>query len=174
MSSPTAGSALIGPSQIQTLQAAHELTVRTMSAFGESVDSLPVNVPAKLPAIMSGASLSQCQSVPAATSDLTASANQDPAVCATSLSAAKMPNASTVDEHMTGAARGVYVNTPKAVAREVPPSPASYVEAWANPTSTAPLTIAMAAQEALPLCASRTNSMVGLNWISTVILCADA
>ncbi len=59
VSSPTAGSALIGPSQIQTLQAARELTVRTMSAFGESVDSLPVNVPAKLPAIMSGASLSR-------------------------------------------------------------------------------------------------------------------
>uniref|UniRef100_A0A671L8R1 RIMS-binding protein 2 n=1 Tax=Sinocyclocheilus anshuiensis TaxID=1608454 RepID=A0A671L8R1_9TELE len=71
VSSPTAGSALIGPSQIQTLQAAHELTVRTMSAFGESVDSLPVNVPAKLPAIMSGVSLPKCQSVPATTSVLT-------------------------------------------------------------------------------------------------------
>uniref|UniRef100_A0A8C2K9Y5 RIMS binding protein 2 n=1 Tax=Cyprinus carpio TaxID=7962 RepID=A0A8C2K9Y5_CYPCA len=73
VSSPTAGSALIGPSQIQTLQAAHELTVRTMSAFGESVDSLPVNVPAKLSAIMSGVSLPQCQSVPATASVLTAS-----------------------------------------------------------------------------------------------------
>lgn len=166
VSSPTAGSALIGPSQIQTLQAAHELTVRTMSAFGESVDSLPVNVPAKLPAIMSGASLPQCQSVPAAASVLTASANLDPAVCATSLSAAKMPilpHASILDEHMSGPVRGVYVNTSKAVTREAPPSPASYVEAWANPTSAAPLTIAMAAQEALPLCASHTNSTVGLN-----------
>lgn len=166
VSSPTAGSALIGPSQIQTLQAAHELTVRTMSAFGESVDSLPVNVPAKLPAIMSGASLPQCQSVPAAASVLTASANLDPAVCATSLSAAKMPilpHASTLDEHMSGPVRGVYVNTPKTVTHEGPPSPASYVEAWANPTSAAPLAIAMAAQEALPLCASRTNSTVGLN-----------
>ncbi|XP_048042776.1 peripheral-type benzodiazepine receptor-associated protein 1 isoform X2 [Megalobrama amblycephala] len=166
VSSPTAGSALIGPSQIQTLQAAHELTVRTMSAFGESVDSLPVNVPAKLPAIMSGASLPQCQSVPAAASVLTASANLDPAVCATSLSAAKMPilpHASTLDEHMSGPVRGVYVNTPKAVTREGPPSPASYVEAWANPTSAAPLTIAMAAQEALPLCASRTNSTVSVS-----------
>ncbi|XP_067262705.1 RIMS-binding protein 2 isoform X3 [Chanodichthys erythropterus] len=166
VSSPTAGSALIGPSQIQTLQAAHELTVRTMSAFGESVDSLPVNVPAKLPAIMSGASLPQCQSVPAAASVLTASANLDPAVCATSLSAAKMPilpHASTLDEHMSGPVRGVYVNTPKAVTREGPPSPASYVEAWANPTSAAPLTIAMAAQEALPICASRTNSTVSVS-----------
>uniref|UniRef100_A0A673JSK6 RIMS-binding protein 2 n=1 Tax=Sinocyclocheilus rhinocerous TaxID=307959 RepID=A0A673JSK6_9TELE len=156
VSSPTAGSALIGPSQIQTLQAAHELTVRTMSAFGESVDSLPVNVPSKLPAIMSGVSLPQCQSVPA-----TASANPDPAVCATSLSAAKtpiLPHAATLDEHTTGPVRGVYVNTPNAVAREAPSSPASYVEAWANPTSAAPLTVAMPAQEALPLYSSRANS----------------
>lgn len=166
MSSPTAGSVLIGPSQIQTLQAAHELTVRTMSAFGESVDSLSVNVPAKLPAIMSGASLPQCQSLPATTSVLMASANPDPAVCATSLSAAKMPilpHAATLDEHTIGPVRGVYVNTPKAVTCEVPPSPASYVEAWANPTSTAALTTTMAEQEALSICASRTNSTVGLN-----------
>lgn len=164
MSSPTAGSVLIGPSQIQTLQAAHELTVRTMSAFGESGDSLSVNVPAKLPAIMSGASLPQCQSVPATASVLTASANPEPAVCATSLSAAKMPilpHVATLDENTIGPVRGVYVNTPKAVTREVPPSSASYVEAWANPTSTAALTTTMAAQEAL--CASRTNSTVGLN-----------
>ncbi|XP_056097155.1 peripheral-type benzodiazepine receptor-associated protein 1 isoform X5 [Rhinichthys klamathensis goyatoka] len=166
VSSPTAGSVLIGPSQIQTLQAAHELTVRTMSAFGESVDSLSVNVPAKLPAIMSGASLPQCQSLPATASVLMASANPDPAVCATSLSAAKMPilpHAATLDEHTIGPVRGVYVNTPKVVTCEVPPSPASYVEAWANPTSTAALTTTMAAQEALSLCASRTNSTVSVS-----------
>lgn len=162
VSSPTAGSALIGPSQIQTLLAARELTVRTMSAFGESVDSLPVNVPTKLPAIMSGASLSQCQSVPATVSVLTASANPDPAVCATSLSAAKMPilpHTATLDEHTTGPVWGVYINTPNATTREASPSPASYVEAWANLTSAAP----MLAQEALSLCGSHTNSMVSLN-----------
>uniref|UniRef100_A0A3Q3DX17 RIMS binding protein 2 n=1 Tax=Hippocampus comes TaxID=109280 RepID=A0A3Q3DX17_HIPCM len=54
VSSPTAGSALLGPSQIQSLQAAQELTVRTMSAHGESCDSFPVNVPSRLPAIMAG------------------------------------------------------------------------------------------------------------------------
>uniref|UniRef100_A0A667ZRM7 RIMS binding protein 2 n=1 Tax=Myripristis murdjan TaxID=586833 RepID=A0A667ZRM7_9TELE len=54
VSSPTAGSALLGPSQIQSLQTAQELTVRTMSAHGESCDSLPVNVPSKLGAIMAG------------------------------------------------------------------------------------------------------------------------
>ncbi|XP_059404867.1 peripheral-type benzodiazepine receptor-associated protein 1-like isoform X4 [Carassius carassius] len=166
VSSPTAGSALIGPSQIQTLQAAHELTVRTMSAFGESVDSLPVNVPTKLPAIMSGVSLPQCQSVPATASVLMASANPDPAVCATSLSAAKtpiLPHAATLDEHTPGPVRGVYVNSPNAGAREAPSSTASYVEAWAYPTSAAPLMVAMPGQEALALYASRTNSMVSLS-----------
>ena len=54
VSSPTAGSALLGPSQIHSLQLAQELTVRTTSAHGESSDSLPVHVPAKLAAIMAG------------------------------------------------------------------------------------------------------------------------
>uniref|UniRef100_A0A8C2KF79 RIMS-binding protein 2 n=1 Tax=Cyprinus carpio TaxID=7962 RepID=A0A8C2KF79_CYPCA len=166
VSSPTAGSALIGPSQIQTLQAAHELTVRTMSAFGESVDSLPVNVPAKLSAIMSGVSLPQCQSVPATASVLTASANPDPAVCATSLSPAKLPilpHTATLDEHTTGPVRGVYVNPPNAGAPEAPSSTASFVEAWTNPTSAAPLTVAMPAQEALPLYTSHTYSTVSVS-----------
>uniref|UniRef100_A0A8C2ZDH7 TSPO associated protein 1 n=1 Tax=Cyclopterus lumpus TaxID=8103 RepID=A0A8C2ZDH7_CYCLU len=44
VSCPTAGSALLGPSQMQSLLAAQELTLRTMSAHGESCDSLPVNV----------------------------------------------------------------------------------------------------------------------------------
>ncbi|KAA0716884.1 Peripheral-type benzodiazepine receptor-associated protein 1 [Triplophysa tibetana] len=137
VSSPTAGSALIGPSQIQTLQAARELTVRTMSAFGESADSLSVNVPVKLPAIMSGTSLPQCQSVPADASLLNTGANPEPAVCAT-LSAAKMPtlpHAVTLDEHSTGPVRGAYVNTPKVVDCEMPQHSASCVEAWANQAS---------------------------------------
>uniref|UniRef100_A0A3Q3VVX1 RIMS-binding protein 2 n=1 Tax=Mola mola TaxID=94237 RepID=A0A3Q3VVX1_MOLML len=54
VSSPTAGSALLGPSQIQSLQAAQELTVRTMSVHVESCDSFPVNVPSKLADIMAG------------------------------------------------------------------------------------------------------------------------
>nr|XP_046185818.1 peripheral-type benzodiazepine receptor-associated protein 1-like isoform X2 [Oncorhynchus gorbuscha] len=63
VSSPTAGSALMGPSQIQSLMAAHELTVRTMSAHGESIDSVPVNVPVKLSNIMTGqASAASCSS----------------------------------------------------------------------------------------------------------------
>ncbi|CAL8363603.1 unnamed protein product [Lota lota] len=54
VSSPTAGSALLGPSQIHSLQLAQELTVRTTSAHGESCDSLPAHVPAKLAAVMAG------------------------------------------------------------------------------------------------------------------------
>uniref|UniRef100_A0A3B4AHH0 RIMS-binding protein 2 n=1 Tax=Periophthalmus magnuspinnatus TaxID=409849 RepID=A0A3B4AHH0_9GOBI len=57
VSSPTAGSVLLGPSQIQSLQGARELTVRSMSAHGESCDSLPVNVPFKLDALLTGPSI---------------------------------------------------------------------------------------------------------------------
>ncbi|XP_051956159.1 peripheral-type benzodiazepine receptor-associated protein 1 [Xyrauchen texanus] len=177
VSSPTAGSALIGPSQIQTLQEALELTVRTMSSFGESVDSLPVNVPVKLPAIMSGGSLPQCQSVPATASVLVAGANPEPAVCATSLSAAKtpdLPHAAVMDEHITGPVRGVYINTPKAVARDAHLPAASYIEAWANPASVAPLTVATAAQEALSLSASHANSSVSATVVMPVPIATPA
>ncbi|XP_051973684.1 peripheral-type benzodiazepine receptor-associated protein 1-like [Xyrauchen texanus] len=159
VSSPTAGSALIGPSQIQTLQAAHELTVRTMSPFGESVDSLPVNVPSKLPAIMSGVPLPQYQSVPATASVLAAGVNPEPAVCATSLSAAitpVLPHAAVLDEHTTGPVRGVYINTPKAVARDAQHPAMSCVEAWAKPEA-APFMVAMEAQEALSMSATHVN-----------------
>ncbi|KAI5089256.1 peripheral-type benzodiazepine receptor-associated protein 1, partial [Silurus meridionalis] len=140
VSSPTAGSALIGPSQIEMLQTAHELTVRTMSPHGESADSTPVNVPAKLPAIMAGASMPPCQLVPTHTSVLTTSAtNKEPSVCATSLSAAKTPTmplssvlgASPVQD--ASPIRDVYANTPKAATNDAPLPTASYVEAWANP-----------------------------------------
>ncbi|XP_039612744.1 RIMS-binding protein 2-like isoform X4 [Polypterus senegalus] len=48
VASPTAGSVLVGPSQIHILQASKELTVRTMSMYGESVDSASVKIPSKL------------------------------------------------------------------------------------------------------------------------------
>uniref|UniRef100_A0A8C5HF49 RIMS-binding protein 2 n=1 Tax=Gouania willdenowi TaxID=441366 RepID=A0A8C5HF49_GOUWI len=57
VSSPTAGSVLLGPSQIHSLQAAQALTVRTTSVHSESCDSLSVNVPSKLAAIMSGSAI---------------------------------------------------------------------------------------------------------------------
>uniref|UniRef100_A0A8C5HDP7 RIMS-binding protein 2 n=1 Tax=Gouania willdenowi TaxID=441366 RepID=A0A8C5HDP7_GOUWI len=67
VSSPTAGSVLLGPSQIHSLQAAQALTVRTTSVHSESCDSLSVNVPSKLAAIMSGSAIG-APAVPALTS----------------------------------------------------------------------------------------------------------
>uniref|UniRef100_A0A8C5HDL4 RIMS-binding protein 2 n=1 Tax=Gouania willdenowi TaxID=441366 RepID=A0A8C5HDL4_GOUWI len=66
VSSPTAGSVLLGPSQIHSLQAAQALTVRTTSVHSESCDSLSVNVPSKLAAIMSGSAIG-APAVPALT-----------------------------------------------------------------------------------------------------------
>ncbi|XP_043910787.1 peripheral-type benzodiazepine receptor-associated protein 1-like [Protopterus annectens] len=48
ISSPTAGSVAVGPSQIHLLHMSKELTVRTMSAYGESVDSEPLQIPPAL------------------------------------------------------------------------------------------------------------------------------
>ncbi|XP_067864228.1 RIMS-binding protein 2-like isoform X2 [Heptranchias perlo] len=48
VTSPTAGSVLVRPSQIQLLQISKELTVRTMSPYGESADSSPVKIPRTL------------------------------------------------------------------------------------------------------------------------------
>lgn len=159
VSSPTAGSALIGPSQIEMLRVSHELTVRTMSPHGESADSTPVNVPAKLPAIMAGASMPPCQSVPAHASVLTAGAtNKEPSVCATSLSAAKMstmPLSSIVDVNPPSPIRDVYANTPKAATNDAPLPTASYIEAWANP--------AVATQETQPLPNTSANVQVSEN-----------
>ncbi|XP_066508372.1 peripheral-type benzodiazepine receptor-associated protein 1-like [Hoplias malabaricus] len=165
VSSPTAGSALIGPSQIQTLQTAREITVRTMSPHGESADSTPVNVPAKLPAIMAGASKPLCQPMPASASVLTAGATTtQPAVCATSLSlsAAKMPNmtlSTVLDTHPPGPVRGV---SAKAATNDAPLPAGSIVEAWANPAAVAPLMVTMAAQEAQPLTVAKSNPPVSV------------
>lgn len=46
--SPTAGSVLARPSQIQLLQVSTELAVRTVSPYGESIDSNPIKIPRAL------------------------------------------------------------------------------------------------------------------------------
>ncbi|XP_078081142.1 RIMS-binding protein 2 [Mustelus asterias] len=48
VASPTAGSVLIRPCQIQFLQISKKLTVRTMSPYGESADSNPIKIPQTL------------------------------------------------------------------------------------------------------------------------------
>lgn len=45
VTSPTAGSVLIEISQLQILQLCQEVTVRTVSLYGESVDSVPAQIP---------------------------------------------------------------------------------------------------------------------------------
>ncbi|KAG8122841.1 hypothetical protein E2320_018320 [Naja naja] len=48
VTSPTAGSVLIEISQLQILQLCQEVTVRTVSLYGESVDSVPAQIPSVL------------------------------------------------------------------------------------------------------------------------------
>lgn len=141
MSSPTAGSALLGPSQIQSLQAAQELTVRTMSVHVESCDSFPVNVPSKLADIMAG---------PAVTTSIVPPLPCPPAGSCTvpsSLSygnsAAKismLPSSLPSDTHTTGLTVEAATNPRHALHSDDLPS-ASYVKAWANPSSAAALAV---------------------------------
>ncbi|XP_041656722.1 peripheral-type benzodiazepine receptor-associated protein 1 isoform X3 [Cheilinus undulatus] len=140
VSSPTAGSALLGPSQIQSLQAAQELTVRTTSAHGESCDSLPVNVPSKLAAIMSG---------PAVITPVVPPLPCTPAGCSNlppppsyGNSAAKvsvLPNSLPSDSHCSGLVVEAAANPSHALHSEDRLLSASYVRAWANPSSSAAL-----------------------------------
>ncbi|CAJ1064431.1 peripheral-type benzodiazepine receptor-associated protein 1-like isoform X14 [Xyrichtys novacula] len=142
VSSPTAGSALLGPSQIQSLQAAQELTVRTMSAHGESCDSMPVNVPSKLAAIMAG---------PAIITPVVPPLSCTPAGC-TNLppppsygnSAAKvsvLPSSLPSDSHFSGLIIEAAANPPHALHSEDRLLSASYVRAWASPSSAAALAV---------------------------------
>ncbi|KAG8450640.1 hypothetical protein GDO86_003060 [Hymenochirus boettgeri] len=48
VTSPTAGSVLIGKSHLQLLHVSKEITVRTMSVSGESIDSVPAQIPSAL------------------------------------------------------------------------------------------------------------------------------
>ncbi|XP_035382693.1 LOW QUALITY PROTEIN: peripheral-type benzodiazepine receptor-associated protein 1 [Electrophorus electricus] len=156
VSSPTAGSALIGPSQIQTLQAAQEITVRTMSPHGESADSVPVDVPARMPGVVAGASVQPYQPMPAHASAHTL----EPAVCANPLFAAKtptMPLGYVPDAHRPTPVRGIYADKHVSATDDAPRPAASYAEAWANPALATPLLVAMAAQEAQPLTVASAN-----------------
>lgn len=134
MSSPTAGSALLGPSQIQSLQVAQELTVRTMSAQGESCDSLPVNVPSKLAAIMAGPAVTT-PAVPPPLSCNPSGPNNLPSTPSYMNSAAKVSMLSCTlpsEPHITGLTAETAANPPDAVHTEDLLFSASYVKAWAN------------------------------------------
>ncbi|KAM4619784.1 peripheral-type benzodiazepine receptor-associated protein 1 [Polymixia lowei] len=166
VSSPTAGSALLGPSQIQSLQTAKELTVRTMSAHGESCDSLPVNVPAKLTAIMAG----PATTAPAVPALPCAPTNPTilPPLPFYGNSAAKvsmLPHTLPLDTHAIGLTVEARANPPHVLHSEALLSSASYVEAWANPSSAA----AMTAHEATLPAASTVTPMVNVNAPTTSV-----
>lgn len=136
VSSPTAGSALLGPSQIQSLQAAQELTVRTMSAHGESCDSLPVNVPCKLAAIMAGPAITtpvvpQLPCTPVGPSILPPSPSYGNSTAKVSMLPSTLPS----DTHITGLTVEAAANPSNALDSEDLLSSASYVKAWALPSS---------------------------------------
>ncbi|XP_018547344.1 peripheral-type benzodiazepine receptor-associated protein 1 isoform X4 [Lates calcarifer] len=143
VSSPTAGSALLGPSQIQSLQAAQELTVRTMSAHGESCDSLPVNVPSKLAAIMAGPAIT-APVVPPPLPCAPVGPSSLPSPPSYMNSAAKvsmLPSTLPSDAHNTGLTVEPAANPPHVLLSEDLLLSASYVKAWANPSSAAALAV---------------------------------
>lgn len=143
MSSPTAGSALLGPSQIQSLQAAQELTVRTMSAHGESCDSMPVNVPSKLPAIMAGPAItSPVVPPPLPCSPIgPSSMPSQPSYINSAAKASMLPSTLPSDTHNSGLTVEAAANPPHALHSEGLLSSASYVKAWADPSSAAALAV---------------------------------
>ncbi|XP_054610160.1 peripheral-type benzodiazepine receptor-associated protein 1 isoform X5 [Dunckerocampus dactyliophorus] len=134
VSSPTAGSALLGPSQIQSLQAAQDLTVRTMSAHGESCDSFPVSVPSKLAAIMAGPAAATLATPTLACTPV------GPTPLTFGNSAAKismLPNTLPAERHMTGLTVVDVAHCPHVPHSGAFVSSASFVKAWANPPSAA-------------------------------------
>lgn len=158
VSSPTAGSALLGPSQIQSLQAAQELTVRTMSAHGESCDSLPVNVPSKLTAIMAGPAITAplvppLPCTPAGSSNLPSPLSYGNSAAKVSMLPSSLPS----DTHITGLTVETAANPPHALHSEDLLSSASYVKAWANPSSAAALAVCEAT---LPVASTITQVVI--------------
>ncbi|XP_030009053.1 peripheral-type benzodiazepine receptor-associated protein 1 isoform X2 [Sphaeramia orbicularis] len=138
VSSPTAGSALLGPSQIQSLQAAQELTVRTTSAHGESCDSLPVNVPSKLAAIMAGPAATS-PAVPATPPSCVPLGPPSPVMYGNSAAkVSTLPGVLPSNPH--AAALTVDATANALLADDLLPS-ASYAKAWADPSSAAALAV---------------------------------
>ncbi|XP_022601817.1 peripheral-type benzodiazepine receptor-associated protein 1 [Seriola dumerili] len=152
VSSPTAGSALLGPSQIQSLQAAQELTVRTMSAHGESCDSLPVNVPSKLGAIMAGPAITAPVVPPPLPCSPIGPSNMPspPSYINSAAKVSMLPSTLPPDTHNTGLTVEAAANPPHALHSEGLLSSASYVKAWANPSSAAALAVCEATLPGAP------------------------
>ncbi|XP_056253070.1 peripheral-type benzodiazepine receptor-associated protein 1 isoform X4 [Seriola aureovittata] len=159
VSSPTAGSALLGPSQIQSLQAAQELTVRTMSAHGESCDSLPVNVPSKLAAIMAGPAITAPVVPPPLPCSPIGPSNMPspPSYINSAAKVSMLPSTLPPDTHNTGLTVEAAANPPHALHSEGLLSSASYVKAWANPSSAAALAVCEATLPGAPTITPMVN-----------------
>ncbi|XP_056414538.1 peripheral-type benzodiazepine receptor-associated protein 1 isoform X2 [Hyla sarda] len=63
VTSPTAGSVLVGTSHLQLLQVSREISVRTMSPSGESMDSVPAHIPSAFLKVPDSPSLSHTFSI---------------------------------------------------------------------------------------------------------------
>lgn len=146
MSSPTAGSALLGPSQIHSLHSAQELTVRTMSAHGESCDSFPVSVPSKLAAIMAGSPVTAPVVPPLACPPIGSSKLPMPSTNGNSAAKVSvLPCSLPLEMHTCGLSVEAAANHPHTLHSEPLHSSASYVKAWANSSSSATLAVCEAA-----------------------------
>ncbi|XP_034745264.1 peripheral-type benzodiazepine receptor-associated protein 1-like isoform X14 [Etheostoma cragini] len=159
VSSPTAGSALLGPSQMQSLLAAQELTVRTTSAHGDSCDSLPVNVPSKLTAIMAGPAITT-QVVPPGPCNPTGCGNlpSPPSYGNSAAKVSMLPSTLPSATNITGLKVEADPNPPQALHSENLFLSAAYAKAWANPSSAS----ALAACEAILPVASTITPVVNV------------
>lgn len=185
MSSPTAGSALLGPSQIQSLQAAQELTVRTMSAHGESCDSFPVNVPSKLTAIMAGPAVIAPVVPPLPCPHTGSSSLPSPLSCGNSAKVSMLPSSLPSNTHITGLTLESAANPPHALHSEDLLSSASYAKAWANPSSGAALaaceatspvvasTITPSVILTLPMLYIQEGNTCSLCWMRGFVCCSS-
>ncbi|XP_029956391.1 peripheral-type benzodiazepine receptor-associated protein 1 [Salarias fasciatus] len=139
VSSPTAGSALLGPSQMQVLGEAQELTVRTTSAHGESCNSLPVNVPSKLAEIMAGPATPVPVVPPLSCSPVCPSNSPQPSYGNSAAKVSMLPSTLPSMTPSPGLTVEAAANPPPALHPDDLLSPASYVKAWADPSTAAAL-----------------------------------
>ncbi|XP_055004343.1 RIMS-binding protein 2 isoform X1 [Boleophthalmus pectinirostris] len=140
VSSPTAGSVLLGPSQIQSLQGARELTVRSMSAHGESCDSLPVILPFKMDTLLTGPPITPPVVLPPPCVPVSPCSLPSPSFYGNApANVSMLPSTSLPNTQATSHVVEPFANQPNALAPE-DPCP-MYVQAWANPSSAAALAI---------------------------------
>lgn len=123
-----------------------------MSAHGESCDSLSVNVPSKLAAIMAGPAVAT-PVVPLlpCSSRTPSNLSLPPSYINSAAKVSVLPSTLPSDTHMPHHAAEGAANPPHALSSEDLLSSASYVKAWANPSSAAALAACEAASTVTPV-----------------------